>query len=120
MRYFFTCDHCGVEIPVELLETTKYRSKNCPKCGADLVFQNSELQEYRITVKFRCTTHGCPSQGQPQDALITRTELRKMCQPDRTDKYFCPACGQLTAPTDEEKANTLRMLDEEAAQAQAS
>jgi hypothetical protein len=42
---FLVCDRCHFEIEVEPLETFGYRgSISCKNCGAELVFQNSELK----------------------------------------------------------------------------
>jgi len=42
-----------------------------------------------------------------------------MSQPDG-GKFLCTTCGELFPLSDQEKANNLRMLDDEEAQAEAS
>jgi hypothetical protein len=71
--------------------------------------------ELRIMVIFRCHNPMCAVFETPQDHTITRTALRKMCQPDSTDRFMCIKCGQMFPLTDQEKANSVAMLDEEAA-----
>jgi hypothetical protein len=66
-------------------------------------------------VLFRCHNPLCAVFETPLGNPITRTALRKMCQPDSTDKYMCIKCGEMFPLTDREKANSLAMLDEEAA-----
>jgi hypothetical protein len=71
--------------------------------------------EMRIMVIFRCHNPLCSVFETPQQHPITRTALRKMCQPDSTDKFMCVKCGEMFLLTDREKTNSLGMLDEEAA-----
>lgn len=66
-------------------------------------------------VTFRCHNPLCSVFETPQEHPITRTALRKMCQPDSTDKFMCVKCGEMFLLTDREKENMLVMLDEEAA-----
>jgi len=116
MLYFLNCDKCHAEVSATPLETQRHRSKTCPHCGAELVFANSELREGRLIVVFRCGILACTRYGKPQEVPLTRTFLRQACEPGGKDRIFCPACGQETRMTDLEKANTRKMLDEEAAQ----
>lgn len=121
MIYFLDCDKCGTEVRVTALETQRYPSTTCPKCGAELVFANHELREGRLIVLFRCWNKECPGCGVPKERLLTRTALKKMSQPESAGQYLCPVCGKITNLTAEEKEGNLRMLDEEAAaEAQAS
>lgn len=71
--------------------------------------------ELRIMVIFRCHNPLCAVFETPQEHPITRTALREMCQPDSTDKFMCIKCGEMFLLTGREKANSLGMLDEEAA-----
>jgi hypothetical protein len=71
--------------------------------------------EKRMMVIFRCENPLCSVFETPQEHPITRTALRKMCQPDSTDKFMCLNCGEMFPLTDREKENSLGMLDEEAA-----
>ncbi len=45
---FLVCDKCDFEVEVEPLETFGYRSISCKNCGAELVFQNSELKTREV------------------------------------------------------------------------
>lgn len=72
------------------------------------------IEEKRIVVLFRCRNSVCAIFQKPMSHLATRTELREMCQPQSTKKFMCLGCGDLFDLTDEEKANTLKMLNEEA------
>ncbi len=69
----------------------------------------------RIMVIFRCHNPLCSAFETPQEHPITRTALRKMCQPDSADKFICLNCSEMFPLTDQEKANSLAMIDEEAA-----
>jgi hypothetical protein len=83
------------------------------------MFADSELKEGRLLVLFRCHNPQCPALEKPQELPITRTALREMSQPGSEEKFICTTCGELIQLSDQEKANTRKMLDEEAAQAQA-
>jgi hypothetical protein len=72
-------------------------------------------EEKRIVILFRCRNSGCAIFQKPMSHLATRTELREMCQPQSAKKFMCLGCGELFDLTDEEKANTLKTLNEEAA-----
>ena len=98
------------------LETQQQKAKPCPKCGAGLVFADCELREGRLLVLFRCHNPRWPAREEPQETPITRTTLRELSQPSSEEKFICMACGELIPLSDQEKANNLRMLDEEAGQ----
>jgi len=120
MDYFIDCDRCHTAVRVTPLDTRQHRSKICDNCGAELVFANHELQEWRILVVFRCHNPKCAALEKPQELPITRTALRKMSQPGSEDKFMCSTCREQFPLSDQEKANNLRMLDEEEARAKAS
>jgi hypothetical protein len=71
--------------------------------------------DLRILVMFRCHNPLCVAFETPLEQPITRTALREMCQPDSTDRFMCPKCGEMFLLTNLEKANSMVMLDEEAA-----
>jgi hypothetical protein len=75
------------------------------------------MEEMRITVLFRCRNPHCAIFQKPMETPVTRTVLRQMCQPRSTEKFMCLGCGELFDLTDDEKASTLKMLEQEAAEA---
>lgn len=111
---YFNCGNCGAEVRVAPSEAQKDSEKSCPACGAKLVFANHELKEGQMLVLFRCHNQACPGVEQPQELPITRTSLREMCQ--HGSDMACRHCGEPLRFSDQEKANTLKKLDEEAVQ----
>jgi hypothetical protein len=77
----------------------------------------SDMEEMRIMVLFRCRNPRCAIFQKPMSHPITRTALREMCEPQSVQKFMCLGCGELFDLTYSEKTNSLKMLDEEAAQA---
>jgi hypothetical protein len=69
--------------------------------------------ENRIVVLFRCHNPSCSRFEIPQEQLIRRTDLREMCQPESTGKFLCVQCGEMFPLSQQEKASTLKMLDQE-------
>jgi hypothetical protein len=71
--------------------------------------------ELRIMVRFRCHNPLCVVFEKPVEQPIPRTALREMSQPDSKDKFMCAKCGHTFSLTEQEKSNTLEMLDADAA-----
>jgi hypothetical protein len=63
-------------------------------------------------VIFRCHDPLCSVFETPQEHPITRTALRKICEPDSADKFMC---GEMFPLTGRDKEDSPGMLGEEAA-----
>lgn len=78
------------------------------------MFSQQNGSELRIMVRFRCHNPLCVMFETPMEQPITRTALREMAQPVSADKFMCAKCGHTFSLTEQEKSNTLEMLDAEA------
>jgi hypothetical protein len=111
VTHFLTCDQCKAEIAVPEIETLQYRSKVCDNCGAELIFQNSELREGRITTLIRCHNPLCAAYEKPIEALLTRADLKEACEPDANVLLReCHTCGEAIRFTSQEKVGMREML----------
>jgi DNA-directed RNA polymerase subunit RPC12/RpoP len=116
MVYFTNCHKCHSEVRITPLEKQQGDNFACPKCGAQIVLADSNLQEGRLLIVIRCTQPDCTARGKEQWVPLTRTYLKQMVGPGGDNRMFCPACCQTFLLSQLEIDNTRKMLAEEAAQ----